>query len=221
MGLWKLPVPFLAQGRLSCGSCGQAPCDRERTFPCLGLRKLPSWLQHVRMLFQRKSTDPVSELRSWLQHVFSCSHQEIVPMVLVLAGYGQPHAWTVKGLAAAFNPDLPFPQWVDRTASTVVPIGTQSTCSYQMVWYSAFACPVCTKDDYEAVEVSGCVNNTYITYKYKQPQVCRVFSGVTLLLVRFGASCAWCTAMVDGRCTLREHAAGRACSQRLLHLSWS
>ncbi|CAI5463379.1 unnamed protein product [Closterium sp. Yama58-4] len=86
------------------------------------------------------------------------------------AGYGAPEAWTDKGKAAAVDPNLSFPSWVVR-GGTVLPIGDENACSMEMVWYTAHACPMCTMDDYELVEVSGCVDNKYATYKYKLPKM--------------------------------------------------
>ncbi|CAI5949464.1 unnamed protein product [Closterium sp. NIES-64] len=88
------------------------------------------------------------------------------------AGYGAPEAWTDKGKAAAVDPSLSFPSWVVR-GGVVLPIGDESACVMEMVWYTAHACPMCTMDDYELVEVSGCVDNKYATYKYKQPKTCQ------------------------------------------------
>ncbi|CAI5522235.1 unnamed protein product [Closterium sp. Naga37s-1] len=88
------------------------------------------------------------------------------------AGYGAPEAWTEKGQQAALDPALTFPSWVDRTGA-IIPIGNETSCTYDMVWYSAFACPMCTYDDYEMVTVPNCKNNKFVVFKYKEPKLCQ------------------------------------------------
>lgn len=88
------------------------------------------------------------------------------------AGYGFPEAWTSNGRASAYDPLKPFPSWVDRTGD-IIPVGDESTCSYSMVWYSAFACPMCTYDDYEMVTVPNCKDNKFVVFKFKEPKLCQ------------------------------------------------
>lgn len=88
------------------------------------------------------------------------------------AGYGMPEAWTDQGKLAAFNPDLTYPDYILRTGK-IIPVGNDKTCTYDMVWYSLYACPMCMYTDYEMLPVSNCVDNKFFTYKYKQPQLCQ------------------------------------------------
>lgn len=48
-----------------------------------------------------------------------------------------------------------------------------SAVEYQLAVcrYSSYACPTCWPSDYEAVALSGCPNNTKVTYRYKEPRV--------------------------------------------------
>ena len=53
-----------------------------------------------------------------------------------------------------------------------MPVGGRSlVCAFDMVWYSAHACPLCTQEDYEMVTIAGCAGGKSAAWRYKQPQV--------------------------------------------------
>ncbi|GJP41998.1 hypothetical protein CLOM_g1596 [Closterium sp. NIES-68] len=88
------------------------------------------------------------------------------------AGHGQPEAWTAEGQEAALNPALAYPHYVSREGA-VQPI-EQSDCSFGVVWYSLFACPLCTEDDYKRVEAAACMDDKRATFKWKTPTLCQL-----------------------------------------------
>ncbi|CAI5510614.1 unnamed protein product [Closterium sp. Naga37s-1] len=88
------------------------------------------------------------------------------------AGHGQPEAWTEDGQAAALNPVLEYPQYSQRGGA--VQRIEHSDCSFSLVWYSLFACPLCSHEDYERVETAECMDETRATFKWKSPRVCQL-----------------------------------------------
>ncbi|CAI5461055.1 unnamed protein product [Closterium sp. Yama58-4] len=88
------------------------------------------------------------------------------------AGHGQPEAWTEEGQMAALNPVLGYPQYAQRGGA--VQRIEQSDCSFSLVWYSLFACPLCSHEDYERVETAECMDEKRATYKWKFPRVCQL-----------------------------------------------
>ncbi|CAI5480679.1 unnamed protein product [Closterium sp. Yama58-4] len=94
-----------------------------------------------------------------------------------LPGIGHPSPWTEEGRRAAFNTSLPFPAWTKR-GGDLLPV-TQGGdevvpgCAYELAWYSAYACPLCSEEDVEEVPVADCHNNKRATYKYRHPRVCQ------------------------------------------------
>ncbi|CAI7905112.1 unnamed protein product [Closterium sp. NIES-53] len=56
------------------------------------------------------------------------------------SGHGQPEAWTAEGQMAALNPVLGYPQYAQRGGA--VQRIEHSDCSFSLVWYSLFACPL-------------------------------------------------------------------------------
>ncbi|CAI7799865.1 unnamed protein product, partial [Closterium sp. NIES-54] len=91
------------------------------------------------------------------------------------AGIGHPSPWTEEGRQAAFNTSLPFPAWTKRGGDPV-PVtqgggdGVVPGCAYELAWYSAYACPLCSEEDVEEVPVADCHNNKRATYKYRHPR---------------------------------------------------
>ncbi|CAI7751941.1 unnamed protein product [Closterium sp. NIES-54] len=88
------------------------------------------------------------------------------------AGHGQPEAWTAEGQMAALNPVLGYPQYAQRGGA--VQRIEHSDCSFSLVWYSLFACPLCSHEDYERVETAECMDETRATFKWKSPRVCQL-----------------------------------------------
>ncbi|CAI5476732.1 unnamed protein product [Closterium sp. Yama58-4] len=88
------------------------------------------------------------------------------------AGHGQPEAWTEEGQMAALNPVLGYPQYVQRGGA--VQRIEHSDCSFSLVWYSLFACPLCSHEDYERVETAECMDEKRATFKWKSPRVCQL-----------------------------------------------
>lgn len=88
------------------------------------------------------------------------------------SGYGQPEAWTSEARITVFDPDSPFP-WVNRNG-TLEPVKNNDLCSHDMIWYSAYACPMCSGSDYDTVDLQGCVNSKKSTSRLKDPKVCQV-----------------------------------------------
>ncbi|CAI5522753.1 unnamed protein product [Closterium sp. Naga37s-1] len=88
------------------------------------------------------------------------------------AGHGQPEAWTKEGQMAALNPVLGYPQYSQRGGA--VQRIEHSDCSFSLVWYSLFACPLCSHEDYERVETAECMDETRATFKWKLPRVCQL-----------------------------------------------
>eukprot|EP00271_Cylindrocystis_brebissonii_P014177 TRINITY_DN35437_c0_g1_i1.p1 TRINITY_DN35437_c0_g1~~TRINITY_DN35437_c0_g1_i1.p1 ORF type:complete len:1140 (-),score=156.00 TRINITY_DN35437_c0_g1_i1:340-3759(-) len=87
------------------------------------------------------------------------------------SGYGMAEAWTEAGRTTLFDTAAPFP-WVKREGPSL-PVQQLDYCTYSLVWYSAYACPICSTADYEPVEVKGCNNNKQTTYRFKDPKVCQ------------------------------------------------
>ncbi|CAI5519623.1 unnamed protein product [Closterium sp. Naga37s-1] len=93
-----------------------------------------------------------------------------------LTGIGHPSPWTEEGRRAAFNTSLPFPAWTKRGGDPV-PVtqgggdGVVPGCAYELAWYSAYACPLCSEEDVEEVPVADCHNNKRATYKYRHPRL--------------------------------------------------
>ncbi|CAI5948831.1 unnamed protein product [Closterium sp. NIES-64] len=82
---------------------------------------------------------------------------------------------TREGRQAAFNASLPFPAWTKRGGDSV-PVtqggdGVVPGCAYELAWYSAYACPLCSEGDVEEVPVADCHNNKRSTFKYRHPRV--------------------------------------------------
>ncbi|CAI5509876.1 unnamed protein product [Closterium sp. Naga37s-1] len=86
--------------------------------------------------------------------------------------HGQPEAWTAEGQMAALNPVLGYPQYAQRGGA--VQRIEHSDCSFSLVWYSLFACPLCSHEDYERVETAECMDETRATFKWKSPRVCQL-----------------------------------------------
>ncbi|CAI5933285.1 unnamed protein product [Closterium sp. NIES-64] len=83
-----------------------------------------------------------------------------------------PEAWTKEGQMAALNPVLGYPQYSQRGGA--VQRIEHSDCSFSLVWYSLFACPLCSHEDYERVETAECMDETRATFKWKLPRVCQL-----------------------------------------------
>ncbi|CAI5940458.1 unnamed protein product [Closterium sp. NIES-64] len=86
-----------------------------------------------------------------------------------------PHPAPREGRQAAFNASLPFPAWTKRGGDSV-PVtqggdGVVPGCAYELAWYSAYACPLCSEGDVEEVPVADCHNNKRSTFKYRHPRV--------------------------------------------------
>ncbi|GJP42332.1 hypothetical protein CLOM_g1908 [Closterium sp. NIES-68] len=116
------------------------------------------------MSFQGESC-PMSDAPSTFNLTFICDPE---------AGYGHPEPWTEGGKKAALDPTLSYPTWVKRSGE-VIPVGREApvSCLFQMVWYTAHACPLCTVLDVEPVAVADCIDNKRFTYKYKSPRLCQ------------------------------------------------
>ncbi|CAI5486438.1 unnamed protein product, partial [Closterium sp. Naga37s-1] len=88
---------------------------------------------------------------------------------------GHPSPWTEEGRWAAFNASLPFPAWTKRGGDPVPATqggdGVVPGCVYELAWYSAYVCPLCSEEDVEQVPVADCHNNKRATYKYRHPRV--------------------------------------------------
>ncbi|CAI5493182.1 unnamed protein product, partial [Closterium sp. Naga37s-1] len=108
---------------------------------------------------------PMSDAPSTFNLTFICDPE---------AGYGHPEPWTEGGKKAALNPTLSYPAWANRSGD-VIPVGREApvSCLFQMVWYTAYACPLCTVLDMEPVAVANCIDNKRFTYKYKTPRLCQ------------------------------------------------
>ncbi|GJP47668.1 hypothetical protein CLOM_g6844 [Closterium sp. NIES-68] len=87
------------------------------------------------------------------------------------AGHGQPEQWTAGGRMAAFDPHLGYPEWAQREGP--VQAVEAAPCEFNLVWYSLFACPLCSEQDIVKVEAAGCNDNKRTTYKYRHPRVCQ------------------------------------------------
>ncbi|CAI5978641.1 unnamed protein product [Closterium sp. NIES-64] len=108
---------------------------------------------------------PMSDAPSTFNLTFICDPE---------AGYGHPEPWTEGGKKAALNPTLSYPAWANRSGD-VIPVGREApvSCLFQMVWYTAYACPLCTVLDMDPVAVANCIDNKRFTYKYKTPRLCQ------------------------------------------------
>ncbi|CAI5464871.1 unnamed protein product [Closterium sp. Yama58-4] len=108
---------------------------------------------------------PMSDAPSTFNLTFICDPE---------AGYGHPEPWTEGGKKAALDPNLSYPAWANRSGD-VIPVGREApvSCLFQMVWYTAYACPLCTVLDMEPVAVANCIDNKRFTYKYKTPRLCQ------------------------------------------------
>ncbi|CAI7793411.1 unnamed protein product [Closterium sp. NIES-54] len=108
---------------------------------------------------------PMSDAPSTFNLTFICDPE---------AGYGHPEPWTEGGKKTALDPTLSYPAWANRSGD-VIPVGREApvSCLFQMVWYTAYACPLCTVLDMEPVAVANCIDNKRFTYKYKTPTLCQ------------------------------------------------
>ncbi|CAI5524773.1 unnamed protein product [Closterium sp. Naga37s-1] len=84
------------------------------------------------------------------------------------AGHGQPEQWTSGGRMAALDPHREYPEWAQRGGTVEAVEAT--ACEFNLVWYSLFACPLCSEQDIVKVEAAGCNENKRVTYKYKHPR---------------------------------------------------
>lgn len=87
------------------------------------------------------------------------------------AGAGVPSAWdayTVYSLSIGEVPKRAL-----SLRSPTLPISRGSgKCSHEFLFYSKYACPVCTADDVEEVDVAGCPENVLRTYRLKSTSRC-------------------------------------------------
>jgi len=105
--------------------------------PHAGTAPLPVYPDHTTLATQYI-------VRRWYSsvHVRNAAHTYCsVPSMLqplLLAGhfpaYGEPETWTEGGKAAALNPALGYPAWVNRTGPYLPVEGPSGKCSHSMVW---------------------------------------------------------------------------------------
>lgn len=86
---------------------------------------------------------------------------------------GTPGPWTDEGWNAALDPNLEYPEWIRRDGEPL-PIHEPGTCGHSLAWYTAYACPDCTWQDYEEVLIHNCTDNLKFTYRWKPGKVGRV-----------------------------------------------
>ncbi|KAK3261340.1 hypothetical protein CYMTET_29749 [Cymbomonas tetramitiformis] len=85
------------------------------------------------------------------------------------SGIGEPEAWTEENKAVVFDSNATFP-WMSEEGRTALPVEA-GHCEYDLVWYSLFACPLCTEDNFEAVQVEGCQDNKRVMHRWKVPSL--------------------------------------------------
>ena len=85
-------------------------------------------------------------------------------------GAGWPTAWdayTAYSLSIGAIPSRAL-----SLTSQHLPISDSTKCNHEFLWYSKFACPVCTAADVEPVEVAGCPRRVLRTYRLKASSTC-------------------------------------------------
>jgi len=75
-----------------------------------------------------------------------------------------------KGGTQRWTPTWCTPSGVRRDGEAL-PIHEPGTCAHSLVWYTAYACPDCTWQDYEEVLIHNCTDNLKFTYRWKPGKV--------------------------------------------------
>eukprot|EP00899_Mesostigma_viride_P022288 jgi/Mesvir1/3243/Mv16385-RA.1 len=95
------------------------------------------------------------------------------------AGVGHPEGWTEEEWARVHDPKVT--SGFNLPGGKLMPVeGKNPGCVYNIVWFSHYACPLCSKADYEAVPVENCANNKRIKYHWKPDALCAPNANIPL-----------------------------------------
>ncbi|CAI5462153.1 unnamed protein product [Closterium sp. Yama58-4] len=112
-----------------------------------------------------------------LTSLFSCSPFPCFPPPLS-PRHRPPLPLDRRGKAGGIQHVPLFPR-LEQAGGDPVPVtqgggdGVVPGCAYELAWYSAYACPLCSEEDVEEVPVADCHNNKRSTFKYRHPRVCQ------------------------------------------------